>query len=162
MQQNAFWWFRSPPPPPVCNPLLTLISSHSHTLTGQFRLVMRIQSARLSSFHTPTVRYMGQTGVMASYRLINCQDEMKSRCRNSAKFVAVCVFHKSTNKDFFFPQRLVLLVLAHTHTLVWSSYIWGHYADQNMFSGDLTVIKQNLTSTIKWLVYWFRDAHIPP
>lgn len=151
----------SDPSPPVCNPLLTLISSHSHTLTGQFRLVMRIQSARLSSFHTPTVRYMGQTGVMASCRLINCQDEMKSCYRKSAKFVAVCVFDKGTNKDFF-PQRLVFLVLAHTHTLLWSSYIWGHYTDQNIFSGDLTIIKQNLTSTIKWLVYWFRDAHFSP
>lgn len=75
MQQNEqehsgdFFFFFSVP-----NPLIPLISTHTYTLTRKFRLVIKIQSTRLSSFRTPTVCFMGHTLVetMKTHLLVNC------------------------------------------------------------------------------------------
>lgn len=155
-----------PPPPPVHNPLITLISSHSHTLTRTFRLVMRIQSARLSSFHTPTVCYMGQTGVMSSYRLINCQDEIKSCYRSWLKCqVCGCVCcDKGTNTDLFVRGLSFLFWLrcTHTYAVVLQLLLGTLHRLKYIFwrlNLTITLTKQNLTLTLdqifKWMIYCF-------
>lgn len=83
----SFFLFFSPPVP---NPLIPLISSHIHTLTRKFRLVIRIQSTRLSSLHTPTVCYVGQTGGRSLYGAMRRPIKLFRRDKLSVQWLCVC------------------------------------------------------------------------
>lgn len=77
-----------------CSFIYLFDSSIPHTLTRKFRLVIRIQSTRLSSSRTPTVCNVGQTGARSSngaIKLINCQCEVKYS-RRSWFNTCLCVF----------------------------------------------------------------------
>ena len=118
----SFFFFFSPPVP---NPLIPLISSHIHTLTRKFRLVIRIQSTRLSSLHTPTVCYVGQAGGRSSYGAMMRPIKLFGGDKPPVQWLclSVCVFLGCAccwweSEKGPFPQGLLILtqMRAHTHT----------------------------------------------